>query len=345
MAAVQGPCPICHQEIVAPDPARGHEARIAPPPPPDEAQRQTEATAPPEEPAPAPHRGTRSTPICLTAAVCLLAGYLIGVRSRPELPTVKPPVKIPAAHREAPAPEPDGDETNVPPSQPEAPEPEPLKASVAAEAALKAFLDAPDWATRASHVLSPETVRSAMEVYSHTMPDGPTPYESITVQNSYTDRSTGNALFIFELVTTAHPTGIPVAVVEADGSWQVDWQTFIEFHDNHFDSFANGPIGESGRFHLIVSTPPTERAANTENEHFSSFLLDPPMPDRQRLAYVRKPSAIHATLKAATADGTVFTPVLELTKIETPSGKTYLEITGVVAEDWLPNRSGALKAP
>ena len=175
-----------------------------------------------------------------------------------------------------------------------------------------------------------------MEDYSHKTPDGPTAYQSISIENSYTDKQTGYTLFIFQVVTPQHATGIPVAVVETADGWRVDWKTFIEFSDDLFKSFADGPVGQTGRFHLIVSTPPPPRAAKTENEHFTPFQLDPPLPGRQRLAYVRKTSEIHPMLTAATTNGIAFTPVLELVKRETPDGKSYLEITEILATDWLP---------
>ena len=175
-----------------------------------------------------------------------------------------------------------------------------------------------------------------MEEYSRQVPDGPTPYQSVTIQNSYTDQQTGNTLFIFQVITAQHPTGIPVAVSETTSGWLIDWQAFVEFRDDHFRSFADGPAEKTGRFHLIVSAPPPPRAAKTENEHFAPFLLDPPIPGRQRLAYARKTAEIHSMLTAATNGGAAFTPVLELTTRKSPDGKSYLEITDIVATDWLP---------
>jgi hypothetical protein len=213
--------------------------------------------------------------------------------------------------------------------------PENIKASAMAETALKAFLDAPDWTTRSAYVLLPEKMRAAMQAYSQESNDGPTPYESISVENSYTDKESGSTLFIFKVTTKQHPQGFPVAVAETKSGWQIDWESFIEFRDDLFKTFVEGPAGKTGRFHLIVSTPPQARATNTENEHFSSFLLDPPLPGRQRMAYVKKTSEIHGRLKQMT-EGGIFTPVLEVAKRTTPDGKSYLEITRIIAEDWLP---------
>jgi hypothetical protein len=335
MASAQGPCPRCDQEIVAPDPNLGLSASLptqAPPltheTPPDSISESKPRTGRP------PQRPPLLLAMLVTAVICLLAGYLIGTRVSAPLTSDNTPAGIPTAPQE---------ENAVPSPEPTpAPEPPPppgaIKASAAAENALKAFLDAPDWTTRAAHVLSPETTRPAMEAYSSEVPDGPTPWQSVSIQNSYTDKTTGNTLFIFQVITEQHPTGIPVAVVESDSGWQVDWQSFIEFRDNLFQSFAEGPADKNGRFHLLVSTPPPPRTANTENEHFSSFLLEPPFPGSQCLAYVRKTAGIHAVISAATSNGAVFTPVLEVAKRKAPDGKSYLEITGIVAHDWLPER-------
>jgi hypothetical protein len=274
--------------------------------------------------------------VLLTAAVSLVAGYILGARSNWLVSQTPFPVMTPKTEAQT---QPAPIEIQIPELKPEpapAKKPEPVKASTAAETLLRAFLDAPDWKTRSSHVLFPDKVRPEMETYTQKAPDGPTAFKSISVQNSYTDRNSGNTLFIFGVLTGAQPTGIPVAVSETPDGWKVDWQSFIEFRDDLFKAFANGPAGQTGRFHLIVSRPPTAPSSNPGNEHFASYLLDPPLPGRQQTAYVRKSSEIHATLSAATANGAVFTPVLEVAKRNSPDGKTYLEIVSILANDWLP---------
>jgi hypothetical protein len=294
--------------------------------------------------------------LLLTAFVSLVTGYLLGMRSdwivaKTPFPQMGPFHPEPQASSEPPASDPLLVKPLVrPPAADPIPpatdktatesvgetQPEPAKASAAAASALKAFLDAPDWTTRSAHVLFPEKTAAAMEAYSRQAPDGPTSYQAITVQNSYTDKKTGYTLFIFQVTTETHPTGIPVAVAETHTGWQVDWHSFVEFRDDRFKAFADGPAGQTGRFHLIVSAPPPQRTAKTDNEHFASFLLDPPLPGRQRIAYVKKSSEAYAQLSQATASGTIFTPVLEVAKHTTPDGKPYLEIVGIQATDWLP---------
>lgn len=362
-------------EPFANEPPSRHEAEeiTLPAKPPSESPAPSTATepAPPVEQVPTascPHRAMFLPAMVLTAVISLLAGYLAGSRPRPA--AANPPPSTEAApaikvEKSEPAPAPPatlGDSSAAAKTEPilvkpaapvaepvaepvkpkEEPKPEPAppaapqKTSAMAEAALKAFLEAPDWSTRAAHVLFPDKVRAAMEAYSRTQPDGPTAFESLSVENSYTDKQSGSTLFIFKVVTPNLPSGFPVAVSETRNGWNVDWQTFVEFRDDHFKKFADGPPGKSGRFHLITTTPPAERAASTENEHFAPILLDPPMPGRQRMAYVRKSTDLHAKLKAATANGAIFTPVLEVAKRETPDRRSYLEIVSIAATDWLP---------
>ena len=292
----------------------------------------------------------------LSFAVALAMGYALGIRSGQYFMRVPPSatLEMPVTKLEkptpvevaVPAPRPELTPIFVKPiiqepvkdlPKPEAPETaEPTKVSAAAEASLRAFLEAPDWEARNAHVLYPETVRSAMEAYSHQAPDGPTPFKAISVKQSQINEKTGNTLFVFQVNTETIPTGIPVVVVETPKGWLTDWQTFVEFRDDLFKHFSDGPAKKTERFHLIVSTPPSPRATKTENEIFASFLLDPPMPGRQQLAFVKKDSEAYQICHAATASGGIFTPVLDVTKLTTPDGQSYLEIVKVSATDWLP---------
>jgi hypothetical protein len=359
LAAQQGPCPCCGKIIVAPDPYRGVGAYQPEPQPSIRTERPTlpfaESPSPlPKAPpvqvpviaadhvnspvpppvslhAPASQRAVLVLSILLTATVSLVAGYILGARANWVVSNTPFPVMLPPKVEAAPPVSPPVQTVLIKP-QPVETKPAPTKASAAAQSALKAFLDAPDWTTRSPYVLHPEKVREAMEAYSHKVPDGATPYKSISIQNSYTDKRSGNTMFIFKVITEQYPEGIPVAVMETATGWQVDWQTFIEFRDDQFKTFADGPVNQTGRFHLIVSSAPV----GTANEHFATFLLDPPYPGRQQAAYVKKSSDILATLKAATANGALITPVLEVTKHSTSDGKSYLEIVRIIDIDWLP---------
>jgi hypothetical protein len=291
-------------------------------------------------------------PSCLASALIGgIWGYALAVRL-PRISTITPPAAsqtaVPPAVEKPTAPaipvqpnlsEPVPEPALVKPA-PQAPKvekpPEPARVSAAAEASLKAFLEAPDWASRCSYVLSPETVRPAMEAYSHEAPDGPTTYQSVSLAQSAIDDKTGNTLFIFNVKTSKSPDDIPVVVKETPGGWLVDWQSFVEFRDALFKKFVDGPFDKTGQFHLLVTAPAPDRAAKTENEHFSSFLLESPVNGSPQLAFVRKTSEGYGLFESGTKDGGGFTPVLEVAKRKTTEGQAYFEVTRVLATSWQP---------
>ncbi len=304
------------------------------------------------QPGPAcakPQRAILVLSCLLTGAVALAWGYALGVRSNqwfrripPMTALVLPPSDgdkpvnpaVPKLNAASPTSEPISPPLEPPVEPPKSPEP--AKVSAAAEASLRAFLDAPDWATRSAHVLFPEKVRTLMEAYSHEAPDGPTDFQSISVKQSHLDEKSGTTLYIFYVVTEKYPDGIPVAIKETPTGWLVDWQSFVEFRDNLFHKFVIGPVDLTGRFHLVVTAPPPARAANTENEKFSSFLLQSPLADKQQIAFVKKPSKIFDAFQTATANGAIFTPVLEVVKHKTTADQSYFEVLEIIATDWLP---------
>lgn len=329
-----------------------------PEPPPVTASRTQVSDAPFPHPVPEyrrrPQLAVFVLSLILTAVLSLTAGFLLGSgplgrkpnsipipgtesRGAPSTQADAPPmvavVKPPA---EPPPPVPGPVQPPLEKTQLPVPNPEPVQTSAAAEAALKAFLDAPDWMTRSAHVLYRDRVRSSMESYSHKVPDGPSVYTEIKRKDTFLDKESGASYFVFYVFTEKHPNGFPTVVAETKSGWLVDWEAFVEFRDHQFDAFAEGAAGQSGRFHLLASTPPPSRAANTENESFASFLIGPPGAETARIAYVRKNTEAHTTLASATKEGAVFAPVLDVAKRGTADGKSYLEIVSVVAPRWLP---------
>lgn len=306
--------------------------------------------------------------LLLSSMLALLAGFVLGYdwhrRTHSQAPppastltpeSTAPPILEAVVEPDKPIPSPEQiepipikvkpfieqpvEDSAVDPKPEPAPEPEPEKISAAAEATLHAFLGAPDWAARSAYVLFPDKVRPAMEAYSRVVPDGPTPFKSISVQHSHLDEKTGYTLFVFFVKTEKFPDGIPVAVQETQMGWLIDWQAFVEFRDEHFQKFVTGPIHQTGRFHLIVNRPTPERAAKNDNQHFSSLSVRSPMSPTQQIAYVAKTTEAFATIEAATENGTPLSAVLEITKRNTKEGKTYLEVVNLIATDWLPSET------
>lgn len=417
MAGLRGPCPICHRDIIAPNPYTGIGAHfpphhpapqiepepeppapLPPPPAPEPPQEpapvaiepppQVAAPAPPktnhpfadkliesppvtdETPIPSYHSEEPASRVPLPPArgksraglivgiisgilLALAAGFFIGNHFRPD-PT-KDPLIVPRPVKKASEPEPPAvpppavDPATKPPEKPTGqvsdPEP-PLQNKTSLENAqttLRAFLEAPDWAARSTYVLSPETIRPKMEAYAANNNDGPTPYKSFTVEHSQVDSDSGTTLLIFKVDSPATPGGIPVAILETPKGWLVDWESFVEFRDDLFKEFAEGPSDHVGEFHVIVTAPDPTSAAQHENDTFSSFVVAPPLPSRQKTAFVKKSNPAYEQLREATANGRIFAPVLKITKATTKDGRSYLEILSIQATDWRPR--GAMPEP
>jgi hypothetical protein len=308
--------------------------------------------------------------MALSTLAGLVTGYLLGLRApRPPIAGIPAAAAPSTAPSKEPAPSdppsadpaPEAPETTEPPESTEppvvpppvvppidpapptdqsaAPAPQvepPLKLIPAPEAALKAFLTAPDWKTRALHVLHPAETTAKMEAYHATAPDGPTAYTALRTNASDGDGENDARLLGYLVITESQPDGIPVALVETPDGWKVDWETFVEFRDDHFGRFAAGQGGETGAFHVLVRNTHYFGEPFPGIEQLTAFRLDPPLPDRNHYAFVPTGSELHKTLAGATEWGRPCAPVLQLVRKQHGDRKFHLEIESVIAPNWRP---------
>lgn len=256
------------------------------------------------------------------------------VQKEPTAPPVAPPPVLPPPVTPPPA------ETTPPSEQSATPPPaaqeSSLKVIPAPEAALKAFLAAPDWKARALHVLHPEETSPKMEAYHSTTPDGPTAYTSLRADASHGDGENKARLLTYLILTEAQPDGFPVALVETPDGWKVDWETFVEFRDDHFGRFAAGQGGETGAFHVLVRNTHYFGEPFPGSDQLTAFRLDPPLPDRNHYAFVPTGSDLHKTLAGAIEWGRPCYTVLQLVRKQHGDRKFHLEIESILAPNWRP---------
>lgn len=277
----------------------------------------------------------------LTAALAFIGGYA-AARSFPK-PQPEPqavaakPVEAPV---EAPEPIPVPVRTYIPDPVPAEEKPEPIKIT-GPEATLRAFLEAEDWAARSSYVLFPEKVRPKMKQRSENWDDGPIEVSEVSLFEVTEEAH------IFRVTTPTLPGGFPVAVSRDGNHWLVDWETFVEFNDDRFSRFARGEEGDQGVFRVTIK--PAEPTGS--DSLFERFILNPPMPDREQSAYIRKDSIALARLREILArkagfPDEVFTLLMEdrgpplvvaLSYGVTTEGKAYLQIDDIIAIGWGPD--------
>ncbi len=82
--------------------------------------------------------------------------------------------------------------------------------------------------------------------------------------------------------------------------------------------------------------PAPEQVATLKNENFTPYLLQAPLTDKARMAFVKNGSEAATRLHDQTAGGMSYHPVLEVVKRMTPDKQEYFEILSVQADDWFP---------
>ncbi len=320
-------------------------------------------SVPPPPPAPAPQRAapkSRRTGLGLDtlilstglAVTCgLVVGYAIGwnkalatkagpIANTAPLQADTPSTPSPAEESPESMPEPELAkppeakiaETAAVPEKPPKEEEEPMKVLTAPEAALRAFLAAPDWQSRTKHSVEFKKRDAAMADYYSSAPDGAiTPLSVKLLESRDGDDGTAET-HVYQVTTSKMPEGIPVAVMKAEDGWRVDWGTFVELHDDHFSRFAGGQGNTEGFFHLLI------RITNfaPKREGYTAFRLDPPMAGRDRYGFVRSDSELHKALASLTDWGKPGQVILRLQRNPAEDGKNWLEITDLVSAEWWP---------
>jgi hypothetical protein len=283
------------------------------------------------------------------SAIFAAVGFQLGKSHRPPLPVDPPaiptaPISAEPAPEPLPLPPPDPvtpPEPEEPPA-PVEPAPTPDPARPTAEAALRAFLEAPDWKTRGEQVLDPDVILPALEKYAAQTGDGPFATTSVRFH-----QKTGHT-HLFKVCTPAIPEGFPVAVIETTEGPMIDWESFIGFHDDQFQHFIKGPSGRSGIFYLQIKPEPD--AKDEPAAHFVRYRLRAPMPGRESVAWIPKESVALARLRALfDGSGGLDKPTVDmllaedgvpvklaLEKKKSNDGREFIEIKDYVAFGWSP---------
>lgn len=201
--------------------------------------------------------------------------------------------------------------------------------------ALQSFLNAPDWQTRIDHTLHAEAMRPLMESYYLNHPDRVVVPSSIRFQHSESDPETNHRFYVFHLTTEEAPDGFPVLIEETENGLKVDWVTFVEFKDNLFHEFAANPSeGKTGTFHVIMRNAHYFGKEFPELSDFTSYRLDPPIPDQEAFAFARTDSLVNKTLQKQVTWGMNFTPFLELRWAKSQDGTDFLQIVRLLHTNW-----------
>jgi hypothetical protein len=137
----------------------------------------------------------------------------------------------------------------------------------------------------------------------------------------------------FLLSTTKQAIRFPVGIEETDDGPKLDWETFIELHDDMLGDFLKSPTSEAKTFHVILrrahyfgSDIPALGAKNC-------FRISTPIAGTEAYAFVEKDTQIAEDCAFFKWDLVCF-PIATLEWKTPESGKPYLSIRRIVQKSW-----------
>lgn len=275
----------------------------------------------------------------LGIVVALTIGYQFGQRagSREPIDSIPLVSKKNSTPVEKPTPEPEPEVTPPVPDEEEAVGDDDTQAEATpAQAALLAFLSAPDWSSRQVYVLHPEMNLAKMKETAEQEGDGPIEIKGLAkvpTRDQEKER-------IFEVVTEQHPNGFPVSLTMSGGQWLVDWQGFAECYYEALSRHGDAEVGAKGSFRVLL---------RPDESGDVDYLLSPPTVSATYPARIERESAAHKRISSIIKYYTSNFPdefaksiaeggiplILELTKANPDSGCRFL-ITDFVSTTWSP---------
>lgn len=137
----------------------------------------------------------------------------------------------------------------------------------------------------------------------------------------------------FLLSTTEQPIRFPVGLEETADGPKIDWETFVELHDDVLGDFLASPSSAAQTFHVIL------RRAHYFDSDVPSlgskdcFRISTPITGTEAYAFVEKDSKIADTCKFFEWDLVCF-PIATLEWKTPKSGKPYLTIKRIDQKNW-----------
>ena len=201
-----------------------------------------------------------------------------------------------------------------------------------AKAALEAALNSNTVDELANYVLFADRVKPLMEKHYA----GKSPkvnLTSIIFETSTTIKGSKFHNYTFYIATDKQPMRFPVAVDETADGIKLDWESYIEMHDDLLGKFLSSPQSEPKTFRAIVRRSHYFGTDVPELGSRDCFRISTPIPGSEGYGFVKKKSDVAATCEKFEWDQVWF-PIVTLRWTTPKNGKPYLEISKVVAESW-----------
>jgi hypothetical protein len=221
------------------------------------------------------------------------------------------------------------------------------EAKPAAEA-LQKFLSAASFQERIQYTLAANVMRSTMERYYSVNPDGPIVVDAIAlVRYDPKPQVGGGAHAVFGLESKTWEFPVPVMLEMHEGSFKVDWLSFVEFKDRILEKFLSGYQDGPARFHVGITRTHyfEDKVPNASNKDAFRISPAPPNPFAS-VVFVDRDSDVGRELRDKIPWGAQVWAIVELewTKL---GPQSWVQLAAVPQLNWysVPNAPKAQRVP
>lgn len=222
----------------------------------------------------------------------------------------------------------------------------PAEAKPAAEA-LQKFLAASSLEERLKYTLAVDSMKPLMEEYYSKEPSRPIPVDAIgLVRLDPKPQLGGGAHAVFGVESKSWKFAIPVMLEERDGSFKVDWLSFVEFKDRRLENYLTNFQEGQALFHVSMTRTHYFEENVPNSSHKEAFRINPAPPNPfSATVFVDKDSALSRDLRDKIPWGAqVFAIVgLEWMKL---GDRAWVQMSSAPQLNWysVPSASKTVKA-
>jgi len=204
--------------------------------------------------------------------------------------------------------------------------------------ALILFLEAVSWRERLPVIYRSASLQNKIEDYYRRHREQVFDDYELEFFHHEENRKDGGPYFIFFVTTATSPEGFPVIVRKVQGRYLVDWECFVEFHDQLFVKFRIDPSAPAEDFCVVVKRADYrggDRDQFTTLDRYLSYRIELPYTDRDYYAFIEKGAPLAEDLKKQSDWG--LPPLAAILRFEHhvfPHGADHLLITELVTDNW-----------
>jgi hypothetical protein len=201
-------------------------------------------------------------------------------------------------------------------------------------ASLKAFLTAANWKERAKFTQHAQELQREMKEYYTDHADGPIKADSIDYLTSQPTPDGKSRFHLFQ-VECGEGYGFPVSVESMDGSFKVDWRSFVEFKDLQLPKYFEKYSSEPATFHAVLHRSHYFGSDVPDQDDKICFAVEPPVTGYANFVWVDKSSTdIINKLGERAEFGFISYPVISLRWVKEKNGAAYVKLFQIVADNW-----------